>query len=320
MVLGENLPIDLAKNQSFSQKTPGLQIFIDSTSLGSFKTCPRKYFYEIIWGFQSSSVHLDFGIWLHQAREEYDKLKVLGFDHEMALKKVLEKTLKKTWNFNLSRPWFSDHKLKNRNTLLRTIIWYLDAFGKEDPFETLLLTNGKPAVELTFKFSSGIFSSKKEEFVFCGHLDRIARAPDGELYILDIKTTGQSLGPGFFAGFSPDNQMTLYTLAGRIAFGEEVRGVVVDGCQIGADFSRFERQPVLRPLASLEEWLQNQKWWLRALEDCALTMEWPQNDKACNMYGGCRFRNVCSKSPGSRKVWLESDFVRKTWDPSLSRE
>jgi hypothetical protein len=36
-------------NTSFSKLLPGMQVAIDSTSLGAFKTCPRYYYYNISW-------------------------------------------------------------------------------------------------------------------------------------------------------------------------------------------------------------------------------------------------------------------------------
>lgn len=316
-------------NSSFSSTLWSLQLGIDSTSLGLLKTCPRKYYYEIVEGWEpkATSVHLTFGLLLHKAREVYEHQKSAGAKHASALRGALRGALKATWNKDLSRPWISDHKFKNRFSLLRTIVWYLDAMGEEDALETLKLTNGKPAVELSFRFDSGYTSrATGEPFVFCGHLDRLA-AFGGQAVISDIKTTGGTLDPKFFDSFSPDNQMSMYTLAGKIAFGQEVKQVVVDGVQIGVNFSRFQRGLVARPPSVLDEWYDAQGPWLQILEAFAIRGEglkiadkdpsagWPQNDKACGNYGGCAFRGVCSKAPGSRGAFLRAGFKRRVWDP-----
>ena len=49
--------------QLLSFDSTGLQWAWDSTSLSNFVTCPRKYFYENLQGWQSEerSVHLIFG-------------------------------------------------------------------------------------------------------------------------------------------------------------------------------------------------------------------------------------------------------------------
>src|SRR5271167_1415999 len=89
-----------AENSSFSRRLPGLQIAVDSTSLGVFKTCPRKYQYSIIFGWRSreESPHLTFGILLHKAREQYDHLRSQSTPHEEALAAVVRWTLNETWD------------------------------------------------------------------------------------------------------------------------------------------------------------------------------------------------------------------------------
>ena len=42
--------------------------------------------------------------------------------------------------------WDTDHKYKNTFTLIRSVIRYLDQY-EHDPAKTVMLSNGKPAVE-----------------------------------------------------------------------------------------------------------------------------------------------------------------------------
>ena len=308
-------------NRSFSTSIPNLQIAIDSTSLGAFKQCPRKYYYSIVLGFQpqSESVHLTFGLLMHEAREKYDRLRFEGADHETALDEVVYLAMVATWNRELARPWVSGHSQKNRLTLIRSIIWYLDQYGDNDSLQTLVLANGKPAVELSFQFDSQLrFAFSGEPLILCGHLDRIATLNDVP-YIVDLKTTTHALDPRWFASFTPDNQFSLYTLAGRTAFRVPVESLIVDGVQLGVNFSRFSRGLVPRDKASLSEWYHGLGFWTAQMEQCAVQDSWPQNDKACGMYGGCEFRGICSKSPGERQRALELNFRKRTWDPMLKR-
>ena len=50
---------------------------------------------------------------------------------------------------------------------------------------------------------------------------------------------------------------------------------------------------------------------------------WPMNDTACDKFGGCRFREVCSKSPDVREMFLKTDFIKLEeagrWNPLKSR-
>lgn len=318
-------------NSSFSQQLPTLQLAIDSTSLGEFKTCPRKYYYRLRLGYvnREQSVHLTFGLLIHGSRERYDHAKATGTSHQQALSDALRWALTQTWNRKLGRPWISDHKLKNRQTLLRTIVWYLDQFGDNDPIKTVILANGKPAVELSFRFDTGYKSqSTGEPFVLCGHFDRLGELHD-KIYLLDVKTTGYTISPSWFASFSPDNQFSTYTLAGKVAFSVPVSGLIVDGIQIAVGFSRCERALVPRDDALVEEWYAGLGIWLGHLEEYALVetvlpaetkeLAWPMNDKACHLYGGCQYRPICTRTPRARPTALAADFKQEQWDPLQRR-
>src|ERR1700704_6147476 len=96
----------------------------DSTSLGYLKRCPRLYYYQMIQGWQpkEDNVHLRFGIEYHEALHRYEILLAEGRDHNSALRTVLKELLFRT------NDWDSDNPYKNRKTLTRTVIWYLDKF------------------------------------------------------------------------------------------------------------------------------------------------------------------------------------------------
>lgn len=319
----------LASNTAFSTTLPGLQLAIDSTSLGEFKTCPRKYFYSIVMGCQGrqENVHLAFGILLHGAVERYHHGRADGLAHDSALRKALRWALASTWLAELKKPWASDHKTKNRNSLLRSVVWYLDQYGENDAIETLVLANGKPAVELSYHYDSGIKSfSTREPILLCGHFDRLGRLA-GEVLIVDVKSTEYQLNPEFFLRFSPDNQFSGYTLAGQVAFSVPTTGLIVDAVQVGVGFSRFQRGKIKRDKAQLAEWLHDTGRWLKQMEACALEARtlavkesaWPMNDKSCHMYAGCQFRGVCSRSPVERDGFLAANFKQRVWDPLKKR-
>lgn len=315
-------------NSAFSRELPGLQVAIDSTSLGEAKTCLRKYYYSIVLGYQprAESVHLTFGLLLHGARERYDHVRSGGEDHEESLRQALGWALVQTWNKGLGRPWASDHKTKNRATLIRSIVWYFDQFGESDPLVTVQLANGKPAVELSFRFDFGLTAGTGERYLYCGHFDRLA-VMNGEVYITDLKTTEHSLDPSWFGGFTPGGQFSGYVYAGKVCYQFPVRGLIVDGLQVGAGFTRVARGLVPRDEATLAEWHRDSGRWLRVMEDCAEDSQgledpsqaWPMNDKACGNYGGCPFRPVCSRTPASRQQWLEVDYRKRVWDPLQRR-
>jgi hypothetical protein len=276
----------------------------DSTSLTRLKECPRKYYYSIVQGYatRAQSVHLTFGIYYHQAMELYHHKRAEGLDYENALRTVVLQMMRET------AAWQSDDKYKNRFTLIRTIVWYLDAF-KDDPIKTAILHNGKPAVELSFRFEL-----PDTDFLYCGHMDRIGEFA-GKYYVTDYKTTKSTLYDEFFAKFNPNNQMTGYTLGGKVTFSLPVEGVIIDGAQIGVGFSRFARGTTLRTPEQLDEWLNHTAYFVKLAQGYAKADFWPMNESACHNYGGCEFRPICSKAPRQRQTWLDADYVHRLWDP-----
>lgn len=304
-------------NSSFSQAIPGLQVAWDSTSMGQLKTCPRLYYYSIVLGYfpKGSSIHLEFGLRYHAALETYDHARAAGLDWRSGVRAALVRCLRDTWNYELNRPWSSDDPNKNRLTLVRSVIWYLDQF-RDDPAETLILASGKPAVELSFRFPTEYMAPDGQPFMMCGHLDRVATLA-GSPYIFDRKTTKFGLDDRFFAQFTPNNQMSTYAFAGKIIYSLPIQGIIIDGVQVLVGGSRFARAPISRTPGQLDEWYREWGHWVTLASEYAEANYWPMNDKACGNYGGCPFLSICSKDPAVRSKWLNNHalFVRRIWDP-----
>lgn len=314
--MSEEIALPTSADPRFSKVLPGLQLQVNSSSLGPFKTCPRKYYYSIVegWVSQRKSIHLTFGALVHKGIELYSRGKIAEADHEENLLGVVEWALRATWDFKLGRPWQSEDSGKNRLGLVRTLVWYLDHYGEREGLRTLILANGQPALELPFEFPSGFTAASTGEGVsFIGKLDEVAQlGPD--LYIKDTKTTAHAVDGTFFRQFTPDNQFSLYVIAGKVAFDLPVKGLIVDGIQIGATFSRFARGVVPRGDAVLDEWIEGSHFWLGQMEQCAASASWPQNDKSCGLYGGCEFREICGAKPSLRPQLLARSFVKRTID------
>jgi len=307
------------------------QIAWDSTSLGAFLTCPEYYHLRIIEGWQTptESVHLRFGQHYATALEHYYKHRAEGDDDLTATVKVVREALIATWEYGYRTPedatakrnplpgtgypWVSGHTTKTRENLIRTIIWYLDQFGDNDPCEVVTLADGSPAVELSFRFEidAGL--------LWCGHLDRLVRYGD-DSYVMDQKTTGSTIGPYWFDQWKTEGQFLGYALAGQVVFDTPVRGVIVDGAQIAVGFSRFERGFINFTEAQLNEWADEAVEWMRTAQQAYRDQQWLRNRKSCNNYGGCPFRSVCATDPRHRRQFLKADFVRRpVWNPLETR-
>jgi hypothetical protein len=306
----------------------------DSTSLGDFKRCPRLYYYRMIEGWQEKdeSVHLRFGIEYHHALQDYEECRANGQNHDDSVNTVVYNLLRRISDWNPDRETKAG-KNKNAETLLRTVIWYLDEH-KNDEAKTLIWKDGTPAVEQSFRFELtwGPEAERNERghllpeqpYVLCGHLDKIV-VYQGQRFVMDHKTTTWYLTSHYFDRYEPDNQMTLYALASKVVLHQDhpVRGVIIDAARIEPEKSSFARGITYRVADQLAEWITDLKWHLAAAERCAREGYWPQNDTACDKYGGCKFREICSKSPKVRDRFLEGNFIRQSeeekWNPLRTR-
>jgi hypothetical protein len=113
-------------------------------------------------------------------------------------------------------------------------------------------------------------------------------------------------------------------LAGQIVINSPIKGVIIDAAQILLEKPHaFKRGMTLRTKEQLEEWTADLEYWLNQAEAYATANYWPMNDTSCGMYGGCRFREVCSKSGSTRHVYLKSNFHKlekeDRWNPLKAR-
>ncbi len=290
----------------------GGQYAWDSTSLTLVQDCLWKYRAVMLEGWRKvdKSPHLSFGGWYASALEHFHKHLALGDDRETALRKIVREALESTWTED--GPWQSTHNTKTRENLIRSIIWYAEFFNP-DPLETVILSDGRPAVEYSFALEID------DGLVYSGHIDRLVRYGD-DVYVQDQKTTGGTIGSYYFDGFDPDIQMSGYTFAAKTIWPGPIKGVIIDAAQIAVGFTRFERGFTFRTNAKLEEWYADTLYWIATARTAYQHDYWPRNRTSCGKYGGCQFRQVCQRSPEVRPQFLKADFVQgKQWNPLEKR-
>lgn len=333
---------------SASPFLPGtkIQYAWDSTCLGMIKTCPRLYQYTIIdgWASKDESVHLTFGIHYHTALQNYDIAKANGASHDDAMRDAITRAMHDIEGWEVDRDTKAG-KYKNPETLISLVVGYLDHY-EDDPAETYIKSDGTAAVELSFRFEldwgpeAGVIETNPppipnpnmevyesiphaQPYLLSGHLDRVINFNDN-LFVLDHKTTTTTLSDYYFNQYEPSNQMTLYSLAGATVLDAPIKGVCISGAQIMlSDPHRFVRRFTYRTPDQLDEWLMDLRFHLANAEHYATVEYWPMNDTACDKFGGCKFRGVCSKSPQVREMFLKTDFVKLTpeqrWNPLSPR-
>lgn len=301
-----------------------IQYAWDSTSIGYLKTCPQLYKYVMIdgWAEKDTSIHLRFGAEFHSVLEEYEKHIAGGAEHNEAMHTVVYDLFCRIVDFDPS-PDTKAGKYKSRKSLIRAVIWYLDQRPKDNA-KTLILDDGRPAVELSFRFElgHGPGGQKDVPYMLCGHLDSVVTFND-ELFVMDHKTTTTTPGSYYYNQFEPNNQMTLYTLASQVVLEAPVSGVIINAIQLLTDSVKPDRGMTYRTPDQLSEWLDDLEVWFKNAESYAVRGYWPKNDTACDKFGGCKFREICSKSPSVRENFLKSNFnklpVEERWNPLKAR-
>jgi hypothetical protein len=276
---------------------------VNASTFQVFKACPRKYLYEVLLakGKRPDDPNLRFGSLIHQAKAIFETNRARGADHDLALQGAFRFLLSETWDHARAKPGFVEDPLKNRATLLRTFVWYIDQY-RDDACETAALPSGKPAVEVQFEFDSGVTGVGGEQVTFVGTIDRVVRF-NGALLVSDTKTSSNARYLTA-QNYTPDGQFSLYVAAASVCFGIEADGILLDGIEVGSNATSFRREIVPRPREVIEEWLDDARVHLRRLSEAFARNEWPQNDSACGMYGGCRFRGVCGASSAEREGLL----------------
>ena len=307
---------------------------------------------------KGESIHLRFGIEYHQALQDYDRARAEGTSHEDAVRSSISELVRRTHDWSVDET-VKPGKYKNRTTLVSLVLDYLDHYV-DDPAETYIKSDGKPAVELSFRFeldwgpeagrkteiidsgkpyvmdlnpgainmieANGNASELKiveQPYLLCGHMDRVVSFND-QLFVMDHKTTTTTPSQYYFDQYEPHNQMTLYTIAGQVVLGAPIKGVIVRAAQILLEKeNRFVSGFTIRTPDQLEEWMYDLRLHLERAEEYATAGYWPMNDTACDKFGGCKFRGVCSKSPSVREIYLKSDFeqlpLEERWNPLRSR-
>jgi hypothetical protein len=110
--------------------------------------------------------------------------------------------------------------------------------------------------------------------------------------------------------------MTLYSTAALIAFQTPVKGMIIDAAQMAVGFNEFSRDFTHRTDAHIQEFLEGVVTYRRMAEMYTRQGFWPMNESSCGNYGGCAFREICSKSPQVRERFLRTDFTQdKPWNP-----
>lgn len=210
-----------------------------------------------------------------------------------------------------------DHPTKNRLTLLRAMVDFIDAQDEVKGLQIWSLPSGTPGVELQTCVPLGLKSAEGEDYILVTNMDEV-NTWQGHLWPTDNKSTGGKLGDYFFEGFSPDVQFDTYDLVASLQpFPLPVGGVAIRGIRMGGPATEraVDVEYVTKTEGQREEHWRGLQWWVKQAEALAESgQDYPQSKVSC---GRCSFRGVCDSDPSMRRATLERHFERRPWNPVL---
>jgi hypothetical protein len=246
----------------------------------------------------------------------YHKLRALGVEHSDSLLRCVRFA-------GLLGEYFSSlDTARTKESLIRTAVWYFDRF-EHDPAETVILRDGTPAVE--YSFTLPFTELDGVQLYLCGHMDRVVMFM-GDLYVCDYKTTKHQMDDKYVTQFKMSLQIRTYVAAAHIlaehvsAIPQKPSGALIDGVQLGVNYTRFQRFPITFTSAEIDDFLKGLYMTVQEAWMYAEAGEYPTRETGCYAYGGtCAFLPVCSKPPAIRQRELEARFTKSTWDPLQRR-
>jgi hypothetical protein len=211
--------------------------------------------------------------------------------------------------------WVPDNKHKNRETLLRTVLEYMDSQPQDGSLRPYRFPNGQDGLELQFAVPLPLTSPDGDPYILRGYFDSFFQFGN-EVAPRERKTTKAGLGKFYWDRYEPDVQVDTYDLVVHALFPEmHSPGVLMEAAQTGVNFSKVERRFVTVPAGRREEWFNDLQYWISRAEADARANYFPKNTASCQTGGGCPFRDVCRRSPDNRGLVLERAFQTKAARP-----
>lgn len=296
--------------------TPFFPVAIDSTILGTFRSCPQKAFRQYVehWKPAAESVHLvaggAFADGVEAARRAYYEQ---GLSPSDSVAAGLSALITRYGSFEC--PPESSKSLERTAGALE---FYFESYPLDSSHATpVRFPDKRTGIEFSFAVPLPInHPVTGDPLLYTGRSDMIAESYGG-IYIYDEKTT-TSLGASWAKQWDMRSQFTGYCWAAR-HYGIQAAGVVVRGVSIRK--TKYDTQEVMtyRSDYEIDRWLSQTCRDITRMIECWKQGYWDFNlDHACSEYGGCPFQTVCkSLNP---ETWLNQYFTQRVWNPLVREE
>jgi len=190
-------------------------------------------------------------------------------------------------------------------SLLRILIEYQE-------YEKLYPTQAPdfPYTEVSFEIPLPLYGHK-----LIGIIDKIVMVGK-DYYILDRKSTKQTLSDKFYLKFAPSLQTSAYVWALR-EIGIPIKGFLIEAIQYTTNFVRIERKQVPVSDQQITEFLRQLTYYVEEYTKQRASGEWVRNYNSCNAPYRCTFIEVCTAPKNIVDLILENDYTTKTTEEPI---
>lgn len=287
---------------------------LDSTMVGTFRSCPQKMLRQYVqhWKPKSESVHLvaggAFAKGLEVARRAFYEQ---GLPAERAEAQGLKALLEAYGGFEPP-----EDSAKSPLRMAGALEFYFANYPLATDYAQPAPLGGQPAIEFSFAEPLEIMHPVTgDPILYTGRADMICDFAGGR-WIEDDKTT-KSLGQYWSQQWDLRSQFTGYCWAASRA-GIKVDGVLVRGVAILKTEYKTAEALAKRSTWEIARWHEQLHRDIERMLQCWEEGYWDYNlDHACTEYGGCSLRDIC-RVPNPEE-WLPINHVQRIWDP-LARE
>ena len=278
-------------------------IIVDSTSMMTFKRCPRLYLYRIVLGFADKVVepYFRFGSAYHKFREVLEIHHKAGASTneclEHAKNAALELFKKEGGNPPLDSKW----SFMNEPRLFKSFMVAWERWVKEKEQGVIKVI----AVEQPF------ILEMKDGTLRAGRADQMV-SWRGDLWGRDWKTTSKEL-IYYDRNLEPNEQFTGYTWAEGKLQGRECKGQIVDVLM-----NSKTKGPVVQTFTTtrskeqLNWWEEDHAFWVQFMKYARENDHYPMQENSCTF---CSFRRICSLTSESAMMSdLRMYYKFQPWD------
>lgn len=303
---------------------PELPIYIDSTMMSCFRSCPKKFYREFVLGLRPAAISVDLhagGCFAAGLEAFYEAIYIGGKSNTEARALAARRFFTEWGDFV---PWKDTPK--TRENTWAALEDYLDTYppltDKVQPY----LLNGKPTMEFTFAIplepaganhwsdDAGGFPLHPvtgEPFLYAGRFDMLGEM-GGRPCVRDEKTT-TSIGANWARQWDLRSQFSGYCWACQTQ-GIPCDTVVVRG--IGILKTKFHQVEAIKNYSDMNvaRWHDQLRRDLWRLVRCWNDGWWDYNlAESCSSYGGCAFIDLCNSPDETR--WY-SQYTSRRWNPT----